>query len=79
MNSQEMRAKEEGKEEGERDTGREPTAPAHPYSQIGCLRAILDCFSEANNSFLESPASRCVCFKAFPCETRIAMCGVLSG
>lgn len=31
--------------------------PAHPH--MGGLRVISDCFSEANDSFLESPANRC--------------------
>lgn len=74
-----MKAKQEGKEEGEGDTGRELPAPDPTYSQTGCLRAILDCFSEANNSFLESPASRCMYCKAFPHENGIAMYNVLSG
>lgn len=73
----------EGKRRGERRRRRgywEVTASPSPYLFPNrLLRAILDCFSEANNSFLESPASRCMYFEAFPHQNRTAMHSVLSG
>lgn len=74
MNSQEMRAKEEGKmkERGILGGNPQPNPYLFPNRLFkGDLGLLL-----TNNSFLESPASRCVCFKAFPRENRTATCGV---